>query len=387
MLLWFREEFLFSHSHLSVCIFVCSFSMPTCLYVTYLALPCSVFTEVAAATGYSCQNPLTAHSMSSLRWTETDGHFWQPLSQQLQKLLVYFCVYLRSWLLTATESLLSLRADGGFHSTCLELMCRGYTTGLVEASSVPASVGCLWGKGQDFICFTRCLSGGAWKDWIAGVVFILGNAVFSVSEKEYIWRCVSVKLGMCSLKSLVDNIPYLPVKGMSRYMLVLHKASVCNKSSALHWQAKCSWHLHRTLQQFLTQYYTDWKKQSLKKQMKTRSLGIALRQDFRTRQGAARSICSQIRSNNSSLAQGTAVTNFSLPPWSWGGERVKGKPWHLEISQPLRITPACLPFWQQSRLVKMFSCSQTIWKQAGRSVTGAYVSITFDQNASWKCSF
>lgn len=89
-------------------------------------------------------------------------------------------------------------------------------------------------KGQDFICFTRCLSGGARKDWIAGVVFILGNAVFSVSEKEYVWRCVSVKLGMCSLKSLVDNVPYLPVKGMSRYMLVLHKASVCNRSSALH---------------------------------------------------------------------------------------------------------------------------------------------------------
>lgn len=65
-------------------------------------------------------------------------------------------------------------------------------------------------------------------------MFILGNAVFSVSEKEYIWRCVSVKLEMCSLKSLVDNVPCLPVKGMSRYMLVLHKASICSKSSAHH---------------------------------------------------------------------------------------------------------------------------------------------------------
>lgn len=136
MLLWFCEEFLFSDSHLFLCIFACSLSMPTCLYVTYLALPCSVSTEVAAATGYSCQNPLTAHSVSSLQWAETDGHFWQPLSQQLQELLLYFCVYVRSWLLTATESLLSLRADGSFHTTCLELMCRGYTTGLVEASAL-----------------------------------------------------------------------------------------------------------------------------------------------------------------------------------------------------------------------------------------------------------
>lgn len=42
----------------------------------------------------------------------------------------------------------------------------------------------------------------------------------SVSEREYTWRCVIVKLCTCSLESLVHNVPDLPVRGINRYMLV-----------------------------------------------------------------------------------------------------------------------------------------------------------------------
>lgn len=54
-----------------------------------------------------------------------------------------------------------------------------------------------------------------------GDVFISGNTLSSsVSEREYIWQCVIVKLYTWSLESLVHKVPYLSVRGINRYMLV-----------------------------------------------------------------------------------------------------------------------------------------------------------------------
>lgn len=134
------EELLLFHSHLSapLCVAFLCFS----IYMTHgWGYPVWhhpwEFPEKLQPQQNTAVKAIWGFAAWAIWWAVTDGHFRHSARQQLEGFLVYFCIYLSIWFLTATESILPSRAAGGLHTLCLGLMCHSCATFPVKTSAVP----------------------------------------------------------------------------------------------------------------------------------------------------------------------------------------------------------------------------------------------------------